>query len=175
MLTAEPPRPAIISWCPPRCAACVQLPFCQRRNLWTPFSVVFTDWPSMMAALGIAARPADSRTRTRRVDSTPSQVPSSRQLRKYHHTVPQGGRSWGIRRQGIPPLSTYRMPLTTSLKSVVLGCPFWCRVAARAPAPPTGHRSNRWDKVFCSCPRVTSTLLSHQEEPARLCAIVTHS
>ena len=75
-----------------------------------PFSVVFTDWLSMMAALGVASRPAFSRTRDRRAFSTRSQVPSSRQLRKYHHTVPQGGRSWGIppqADQAIPPLSTY--------------------------------------------------------------------
>ena len=59
-----------------------------------PFSVVFTDWLSMMAALGVAPRPAPSRTRARRAFSTRSHVPSSRHLRKYHQTVPQGGRSW---------------------------------------------------------------------------------
>ena len=86
-----------------------------------PFSVVFTDWLSMIAALGVASRPATSRTRTRKASSTRSQVPSSRHFRKYHQTVPQGGRSWGISRQGMPPRSTYRMPLTTSRRSVVLG------------------------------------------------------
>ena len=88
-----------------------------------PFSVVFADWLSMIAALGVASRPATSRTRTRKASSTRSQVPSSRHFRKYHQTVPQGGRSWGISRQGMPPCSTYRMPLTTSRRSVVLGWP----------------------------------------------------
>ena len=88
-----------------------------------PFSVVFTDWLLMMAALGVASRPAASRTRARNVSSTRSQVLSSRHFRKYHQTVPQGGRSWGISRQGMPPRSTYRMPLTTSRRSVVLGWP----------------------------------------------------
>ena len=73
-----------------------------------PFSVVFTDWLSMMAPLGVASRPAASLTRTRNASSTPSHVPLSRHFRKYHQTVPQGGRSWGIRRQGMPPRSTYR-------------------------------------------------------------------
>ena len=76
-----------------------------------PFSMVFTDWLSIleqsgMAALGVASRPAASRTRARKAASTRSQVPSSRQFRKYHHTVPHGGRSWGISRQGMPPRST---------------------------------------------------------------------
>ena len=51
-----------------------------------PFSVVFTDWLSMIAALGVASRPATSRTRTRKASSTRSQVPSSRHFRKYHQT-----------------------------------------------------------------------------------------
>ena len=33
----EPPRPAAIPWYPPRCAACVRLPVCQRRNPEAPF------------------------------------------------------------------------------------------------------------------------------------------
>ena len=60
-----------------------------------PFSVVFTDWLSMMAPLGVASRPSLSRTMGRSASSTRSQVPSLRHFRKYHQTVPQGGRSWG--------------------------------------------------------------------------------
>ena len=87
-----------------------------------PFSVVFTDWLSMMAALGVAYRPAASRTRVRKASSTRSQVvPSSRHFRKCHQTVPHDGRSWGSIRQGMPPRSTYRMPLTISSRFVVLG------------------------------------------------------
>ena len=88
-----------------------------------PFSVVFTDWLSMIAALGVASRPSASRTLGRSASSMYSQVPSPRHLRKYHQTVPQGGRSWGTIRQGTPPRNTYSMPFTTSRKSTVRGCP----------------------------------------------------
>ena len=33
----EPPPPAATPWYPPRCAVCVPLPVCQRRNPWAPF------------------------------------------------------------------------------------------------------------------------------------------
>ena len=49
-----------------------------------------------MAAVGVASRPATVRTRALKVSSTRSQVPSSRQLRKYHQTMPYGGKSCGI-------------------------------------------------------------------------------
>ena len=84
-----------------------------------PFSVVFTDWLSMMAALGVASRPSLSRTWLRSASSTRSHVPSARHFRKYHHTVPQGGRSWGTIRHGMPPRNTYSMPFTTSFSSTV--------------------------------------------------------
>ena len=87
-----------------------------------PFSVVFTDWLSMIAALGVASRPSASRTRGRSASSMPSQVPSVLHFRKYHHTVPQGGTSWGAMRQGMPPRNIYRMPFTTSRRSTVRGC-----------------------------------------------------
>ena len=103
-----------------------------------PFSVVFTDWLSMIAALGVASRLATSRTRTRKASSTRSQVPSFRHFRKYHQTVPQGGKSWGISRQGMPPRSTYRMPLTTSRRSVVLGWPLAVSGGSR------GANSSHW-------------------------------
>ena len=88
-----------------------------------PFSVVFTDWLSMMAALGVASRPSLSRTTGRSASSTRSQVPSPRHFRKYHQIVPQGGRSWGIIHQGMPPRNTYSMPFTTSRRFTVRGCP----------------------------------------------------
>ena len=45
-----------------------------------PFSVVFTDWLSMIAALGAASCPSASRTLGRSAASTLSQVPSLRHL-----------------------------------------------------------------------------------------------
>ena len=67
-----------------------------------PFSVVLTDWLSMMAALGVGSLPADLRTAERRVSLTRSHVPSRLHFRKYHHTVPQGGKSCGSARQVHP-------------------------------------------------------------------------
>ena len=128
----------------------------------------------MMAALGVASRPAVSRTRARKVSSTRSQVPSSRQLRKYHHTVPQGGppvadeAASALPRQEVPPRSKYRMLLTTSRSSVVLGCPLLvsggnngANSSHCASVPPQAD----WDKVFCSChqpiqrPTITPSIL----------------
>ena len=54
--------------------------------------MLFTDWLSMMAAPGVVSCPSFCRTWPRSSSSTRSQVPSARHLRKYHHTVPQGGR-----------------------------------------------------------------------------------
>ena len=88
-----------------------------------PFSVVLTDWLSMMAALGVGSLPADLRTAERRVSLTRSHVPSRLHFRKYHHTVPQGGKSCGSARQVHPLRITYRMPLTTSRISTVRGLP----------------------------------------------------
>ena len=106
-----------------------------------PFSVVFTDWLSMMAALGVASRPSLSRTWLRSASSTRSQVPSARHFRKYHHTVPQGGRSWGTIRHGMPPRKTYSMPFTTSCKST----------ARRRPLADAGgnkaSKCSHWDSV----------------------------
>ena len=58
-----------------------------------PFSVVLTDWLSIMAALGVGSRPSASRTFGRSASWMRSQLPSSLHCRKYHDTVPQGGRS----------------------------------------------------------------------------------
>ena len=60
-----------------------------------PFSVVFTLWLSMIAALGVVSLPSASRTEGRSVSLTRSHVPSIVQLRKYLYRVCQGGRSWG--------------------------------------------------------------------------------
>ena len=88
-----------------------------------PFSVVFTDWLSMIAALGVGLLPSDCRTLGRSASWTPSHVPSSVHLRKYLYTVCQGGRSCGSIRHGHPVRSTYTMPLTTSRISTVRGRP----------------------------------------------------
>ena len=47
-----------------------------------PFSVVFTDWLSMMAALGLVSRPWACRSMACSVSWTRCQVPSRRQVRK---------------------------------------------------------------------------------------------
>ena len=47
-----------------------------------PFCVVFTDWLSMMAALGVGSRPAWTRTCSRKAVCIRCQVPSLRLLRK---------------------------------------------------------------------------------------------
>ena len=88
-----------------------------------PFSVVFTDWLSIMAALGVRLLPSDCRTLGRSASWTPSHVPSSVHLRKYLYTVCQGGRSCGSIRHGHPVRSTYTMPLTISRISTVRGRP----------------------------------------------------
>ena len=88
-----------------------------------PFSVVFTDWLSMMAALGVGLPPSACRTLGRRASWTRSHVLSRLHSRKYHHTVPQGGRSCGMARHAQPLRRTYRMPLTTSRRSTVRGLP----------------------------------------------------
>ena len=84
-----------------------------------PFSLVWTDWLSRMAALGVGSRPSDSRTLGCKVPWMRSQVPSIRHCLKYHQTVPQGGKSWGIMRQGQPLRSTYKVPLMTSRRSTL--------------------------------------------------------
>ena len=58
-----------------------------------PFSVVFTLWLSMMAALGAAYLPSASRTMGRSASWTRSQLPSADHRRKYLYKVCQGGRS----------------------------------------------------------------------------------
>lgn len=88
-----------------------------------PFSVVFTDWLSIMAALGVGSLPSACRTMGRRVSWIRSHVPSLLHLRKYLYTLPQGGRSWGTIRQGHPDRRTYRMPFTTSRRLTVRGLP----------------------------------------------------
>jgi hypothetical protein len=106
-----------------------------------PFSVVFTDWLSMIAALGVGSRPSISRTLGCKVSWMCSQVPSKRHLRKYHHTVPQGGKSWGNRRQGMPPRKTYKMPFMTSRRSTVRGCPLELAGGSR------GASTSHWASV----------------------------
>ena len=82
-----------------------------------PFSVVFTDWLSIIAAVGIALLPSLSRTFGRNASCTRSHVPSSEKRLKYLYTVCHGGRSCGSIRQAHPVRSTYRMALSTSLKT----------------------------------------------------------
>jgi hypothetical protein len=107
----------------------------------SPFSVVFTLWLSMMAAEGVGSLPSISRTLGCKASWMCSQVPSNRHLRKYHHTVPQGGKSWGNNRQGMPPRKTYRMPFMTSRRSAVGGRPLELARGSR------GASSSHWELV----------------------------
>ncbi len=120
-----------------------------------PFSVAFTDWLSMMAALGVASRPSLSRTWLRSASSTRSQVPSARHFRKYHHTVPQGGRSWApfatVCRLAIR--TVCRLPPPLVPLSVAALWPTW--EATKPPNAPTGNASNHWDMLSGSYPQVT--------------------
>ena len=88
-----------------------------------PFSVVLTDWLSMMAALGSASLPSASRTSGRNSSWTRFHVPSTVHPRKYLYTVCQGGRSFGSIRQEHPLRRTYRMPFTISRRSTERGRP----------------------------------------------------
>ena len=139
-----PPRPEAGPWCPLcplRCGACARIPSCRRRSPEAPFSVALTLRLSMMAAPGMASRPSFSRTWPRSASSTRSQVPSARHFRKYRHTVPQGGRSWGAIRHGMPPRKTYSMPFTTSRRSAVRRRPLL------GPGGNKGSKCFHWQSV----------------------------
>ena len=120
-----------------------------------PFSVVFTDWLSMMAPLGVASRPSGSRTMGRSASSTCCQVPSVRHFLKYHQTVPQGGgRGASFARV------CRRAARTESRLPPPAGSRFWDAPwmnpgAARDQASSTGHRSNQWDTLFDPYPKLT--------------------
>ncbi len=88
-----------------------------------PFSVVLTDWLSMIAALGVHSLPSACLTFGRSASWTCSHVPSFFHLRKYWYTVCQGGRSWGMDRHAHPLRRTYKIPFTTSCRSTVRGLP----------------------------------------------------
>src|SRR5574341_855869 len=79
-----------------------------------PFSVVFTDWLSMMTTLGSAGRPACWRTPARSWSFIRSQTPARHSLRKKPYTVCQGGKSWGKARHWQPVRNTYRIAFTRS-------------------------------------------------------------
>ena len=140
-----------------------------------PFSVVFTYWLSMMAALGVASLPSRSRTMGRSASSTRSQVPSARHLRKYHQTVPQGGRSWDINRQGMPPRKTYRMPFITSRRSTVRGWPLGESGGSRG----SNRRHRRPDKslgyVFRSIPQSYRQSRHHTKLSQRMFRPLSHT
>jgi hypothetical protein len=106
-----------------------------------PFSVVLTDWLSIMAAEGEGSLPSIWRTLGRKASWMRSQVSSFLHLRKYPHAVPQGGRSWGIIRQVQPLRSTYRMPFITSRMSTVRGWPPGLALGSR------GASSSHWASV----------------------------
>jgi hypothetical protein len=71
-----------------------------------PFWLVFTDWLSIIAALGVGSRPCFTRTCSRSAVWMRSQVPSLRHVRKYAQTVDHGGKSCGRARHWHPVRST---------------------------------------------------------------------
>ena len=137
-----------------------------------PFSVVLTDWLSMMAALGVGLLPSAFELWAAGPHGLvpmyhPVSIP-----RKYHHTVPQGGRSCGMARHVQPMRRTYTMPLTTSRRSTVRGLPRSWLMGVGKPEHPTVRRSGRWGMVCVSylhsntCPRLlTHPLTSYRRKP----------
>ena len=85
-----------------------------------PFSVVFTDWLSMIAALGVGLLPSDCRTLGRSASWTPSQFRPGPSAEVFVHCLP----GWEIVGKHTPRASgtqPYTMPLTTSRISTVRG------------------------------------------------------
>jgi hypothetical protein len=81
------------------------LPFtrlCPSNPRTPPRSVVFTDWPSMMARVGSGFRSAAKRARGYSARCSSTQTPATRQFRKYPCTVGQGGKSLGSCRHWQP-------------------------------------------------------------------------
>jgi len=69
-------------------------------------SVVLTLWLSITPAVGLASRPARSRSSITRWWLSVSQVPSSRNRANQRYAVDEGGKSLGSRLQAIPPRRT---------------------------------------------------------------------
>ena len=139
-----------------------------------PFAVVLTDWLSVMAALGEAARPSASRTRARNASSARSQAPSSRQLRKCHKPCPTAASRGASCARGMLPRNTYSIPFTASRKSRVRGCPW------RLLGDSKGANSAHWASVKyprynlrCTPPRTSPILPSTQVVIRRVYPAVT--
>ena len=96
----EPPHPGAGPWCPLRCGVCVRQPFYRHHNPAAPF---FRGLHRLAVDDGPAGRGFPSR-RFPDPDAQRFLYPFPRPVRPL--PVPQGGRSWGIRRQGMPPRST---------------------------------------------------------------------
>src|SRR5579859_7662650 len=79
-----------------------------------PFSVVLTDWLSMMVALGVGSRPICTRSRSRKTVLICSHKLLRRPCRKYQKTVEDGGNSGGNKLQAHPVCSTYTIAFTIS-------------------------------------------------------------
>lgn len=101
-----------------------------------PFSVVLTDWLSMIAALGSASRPSPMRSCARNVSWICVQVPSRRHIEKVMINNPPRGE---IMRQQAPstPCAYQIQDAVDDLQTLVLG---W---------PATGFRhGNQWLHLF---------------------------
>src|ERR1051325_8639845 len=60
-----------------------------------PFSVVFTLWVSITAALGLGSRPSRSSSLAARGCRTAAHTPALANARMYSYTVPRGGKTGG--------------------------------------------------------------------------------
>ena len=109
-----------------------------------PFSVVFTLWLSMIAALGVGFLPSASRTQGRSVSlSFPRSIHGP--MRRYLYRVCQGGRSCGTIRQGHPLRS--QDAVHSSRRSTVRGRPPGLAGGSRGPRIPTVRPSGRWGTI----------------------------
>src|SRR5215203_3863807 len=101
-----------------------------------PLSVVFTLWVSMIAAEGLASRPAPSRSRTTKWWRMLSHTPSRRKARIYPYTVRQGG---GGRWRQVPPLAAGAHEVEEAVQQVP-------HVRASRPPSRPGGRDQRFQK-----------------------------
>ena len=104
-----------------------------------PFSVVFTDWLSMMAALGVASLPSISRTWLRSASSTRSQVPSARHPPRYAAVQNEQYAVYYLSQVHGAPAPPWSMQEATG-----------------APNAPIGNPLNHWDISSDPYPKVTT-------------------
>ena len=125
-----------------------------------PFSVVFTDWLSIMAALGVGSRPSPGLWDV----GSRGLLPRSHRLATGGNTTRpcprEVGRGAAYARRCRPAERARLRSLFPAGRRCAGALQIWSGVT-EAPVPPTGHRSRRWDTAFVSGPKITITLASH--------------